>query len=46
VLAVGIGRNEAGAATMIVPGDVPDAVRVIVYGVAPRGRVEKLVTKR
>jgi hypothetical protein len=46
VLVVGIGTNEPGAATMIVPGDVPDPATVIVYGVAPRGRVDKLVTKR
>jgi hypothetical protein len=46
VLIVGIGTMEAGAATMMVPSEVPEPATVILYGVAPGGRIDKLVTKR
>ena len=38
--------DEAGAATMTVSGDPPDPAIVTVYGVAPGGNTEDLVTKR
>jgi len=46
VLVVSTGTIEAGVATMMMPGEVPDPAIVTVYGVAPGGRVAKLVTKR